>query len=181
MTGPAEWIDLYRRTSYDVRLPGGKRASLRIGRHVPLAIKEWTAQSWPLAFISACNPQSEPVPAKRNRQRMRAMCERVRKLCRVLPGAGHIPDPHWREASLLVAGLPMARVDALAREFGQNAIVTVAQDQRAVLRIYRTDWRSEAGIDASDIEWSGQTGLELCRDRMAGEPDIDRHGEGCDY
>jgi hypothetical protein len=154
MTGPAEWIALYRSTRYDVRLPGGMRARLCIGRHVPPAIDEWAGESWPLAFVSACNPRSEAIPPVRNRQRMRSLLERLRNSCRLLPAVGHGPDPHWREASLLLAGLPITVVDALAREFGQNAIVTAARGQPAVLRIYREDWRCDLDQDADDIEWA---------------------------
>jgi hypothetical protein len=163
VTGPAEWIDLYRRTSYDVRLPGGKRTTLRIGRHVPWAINKWAAESWPLAFVSACNPRSEVTPAADNRQRMRAICGRVRKSCRVLPAVGHSQDPRWREASLLLAGLDMTSIDALAREFDQNAIVTVASGQPAALRIYRPDWRNLLDNDPGDIEWATWSGPDPFR------------------
>lgn len=141
MNAPAELLELYRVSHYDVRMPGGKRVTLRVGDQVPFALADWANDTWPLSFISACNPRSKKRPAKENRQHMRALLDRLAlQRTRVLPGVGHIPGQNWREPSLLVAGLTIEQADSLAFNFDQNAIVIAHKGDHVGLRIYRRDW-----------------------------------------
>lgn len=141
MSAPSALLDLYLASHYDVRMPGGKRVTLRVGQAVPLVLVDWTKDNWPLVFVSACNPQSRKLPAKLNRQRMRALLERLgAQQARVLAGAGHIPGQDWREPSLLVAGLTIEQADSLAFDFDQNAILIADKVDLLELRIYRPQW-----------------------------------------
>lgn len=141
MSAPSALHDLYLASHYDVRMPGGKRVTLRVGQAVPLVLVDWTEDNWPLVFVSACNPQSRNLPAKVNRQRMRALLERLgAQRTRVLAGAGHIPGQDWREPSLLVAGLTIEQADAIAFDFDQNAILIADRVDKVELRNYHPQW-----------------------------------------
>jgi hypothetical protein len=149
-------LDFYRQTSYDVRLPGGARASLRIGKPVPESLCLWARRDWPLLFISACNPHSKPLPADENRDRTRTLLSRLdRSRLRRLVGVGRMAHQAWREASFLVAGLSLELADRLAVEFGQNAIVVAVNPISTRLRVYRNEWRTRIDNDA-DIMWTGR-------------------------
>lgn len=141
MNAPADLLDLYRATHYDVRMPGARRVSLRVDGRVPLAFIEWANDTWPLSFISACNPRSTRLSAKENHQRMQALLKRLRsQQASILAGVGHIPGQPWREPSLLVAGLTIEQLDSLAIDFDQNAIVIARNGDHVGLRIYRPEW-----------------------------------------
>ncbi len=152
-------FDLYCRSRYDARLPGGERATLQIGELVPEALRSWVGNDWPLLFISACNPHSRELQVKANRRRMQALLARLDQThARRLVGVGHVSHPSWREPSLLVAGLPLKTADLLAQEFGQNAIVVATNTMRAKLRIYRNEWRDRLR-DRADIDWVQDSGV----------------------
>ncbi|HET9034093.1 MAG TPA: DUF3293 domain-containing protein [Dokdonella sp.] len=152
MNAAADLLDVYRASHYQVRMPGGRRVTLRIGQPAPLALINWADPDWPLACISACNPQSEKLSATHNRQRMRELLGRVRSYQgRVLAAAGRIPGHEWRESSLLVAALTLDRIDTLALDFDQNAVVVIRPGLRIRLRIYRREWASLSD-PTSDLE-----------------------------
>ncbi len=156
MQSPKQLVEAYRATFYDARLPNGIRTTLRIGRPVPEALYSWVGRSWPLVFISACNPHSKVLPVTENRNRMRAMIARLDQPgIRKLLGVGRIPDQSWRESSFLVAGLSLQAVDRLAIEFGQNAIVLATDPKSTRLRVYRNEWRGRIDNEAH-IMWTGR-------------------------
>jgi hypothetical protein len=156
LSSPTQLLDIYRATSYDVRLPGGARTSLRIGKPVPEALRLWVRRDWPLLFISACNPHSKQLAADDNRDRSRTLLDRLdRSHLRRLVGVGRATDRAWREASFLVAGLSLEAADRLAVEFGQNAIVVAINPVSTRLRVYRNEWRTRIDNDA-DIMWTGR-------------------------
>ncbi|WP_440223199.1 DUF3293 domain-containing protein [Dokdonella sp. MW10] len=150
---PASLLAAYRNTRYDVRLPGGRRLTIRIGDPPPVAlILPRGDPTHASAILTACNPRSLPLPAADNRRRMH---ELVRTLVGhgllMLPAVGCAPGDAWREASLLVPSIPLDLLDALARRFGQNAVVTLVPEAR--LRVYREDWRAKYGKGAA-IDWA---------------------------
>lgn len=152
-----ELIALYHATHYDVLLPAGAAATLRIGEGLPAALRGWIDDGHGAFFISACNPCSQQLSPAENEGRHLSLRERLRlSPCRVLEGTGHVPGATWREPSLFVTDIDMASIDRLATEFGQNAIVFAPSAGNARLRLYRTDWldalRGEAGID-----WAAST------------------------
>ncbi len=150
---PASLLAAYRDTRYDVRLPGGRRLTIRIGDPPSVAlILPRGDPALSSAIITACNPRSLPLPVADNRRRMH---ELVRALVGhgvlMLPAVGCAPHGAWREASLLVPAIPIDLLDTLARRFGQNAVLTLVPEAR--LRVYRDDWRRKHGKDAA-IDWA---------------------------
>jgi hypothetical protein len=134
----ATLLRLYAACHYDVRLPGGRRATLRVGQPLPAPLAEWLADAPFAAFITAYNPRSQPQPAAHNRAALRTLLREIRGVAgaRLLPGVGHLPGQRWREPSLLVAGLALTAVDALACRHSQNAIVLAHRNAATQLRGY---------------------------------------------
>jgi len=145
----AELLALYRRSHYAVALPDGAAAVMRIGEPAPSPITGWIGEAGFAVFLTACNPHSQPLAPEDNAMRMADLQRRLRATtARWLDGHGAIPGEAWREPGLLVAGIPLASIDALARTFGQNASVHVRARGPARLRLHRADWL----LEAADIE-----------------------------
>ena len=83
------------------------------------------------AFVTACNPGSEPRSDAQNRAAMEALEGLVRAAgCPHHPGEGRDPDGKWpAEPSLLVVGIYRENAEALGRLFGQNAIVFIVKGE----------------------------------------------------
>ena len=113
------WLE----TGYRVRLPRGGSAVIRIGEPLPRALHDFLRdESEPWGFITAWNPRAQIAPRSFNRARQRELRNALRASnarCRAGIGVGR----EWREPSLFVAGLDFEMLDALARRFGQAAIV----------------------------------------------------------
>lgn len=112
----------------DYRVNAGSRGGfvIRVGSPAPTADALLTAAgagSW--AFITACNPRSQPLPEAENLARMKRLEEVVRHRGLVHhSGTGVAADGAWPpEPSLFVIGLDEAAALALAREFDQHAVV----------------------------------------------------------
>lgn len=77
------------------------------------------------AFITACNPASELLPAEENDQRQALLLQCIEQLgLHWLPGRGEDPAGEWPgEDSFLVLGIEKETACGLGRQFGQNAIV----------------------------------------------------------
>jgi hypothetical protein len=117
----------------------------------PRTIVDWIGVGGFAAYVTACNPYSRMLTDAQNEARAARLRERL-SAARFLDGAGVIPDESWREPSLLINGIGLADIDALAHDFDQNAAVIVRSDRPAQLRIYRTDWRNIVG--EPDIDWA---------------------------
>lgn len=115
----------YARAVYRVDVPA-RPIFLRVGEASP-ELELWLAArgAQRFAFLSAANPGSEPLPEAENARRYRRLVERVGAIG--LPAIGGesyaAASGGWREASLLVAGLEREAAIALAREFGQAALL----------------------------------------------------------
>ncbi|MGO4700325.1 DUF3293 domain-containing protein [Dyella sp. 2RAB6] len=124
----------YLATAYQVRLPSGGRATIRIGEALPPALAS-LAGTRPWGFITAWNPASTPRPRAWNRQAQRALLAALRELpalALIRAGAGR--GDHWRESSLFVIGVDTAALDTLARRHGQHAYLHGEAGGRALLR-----------------------------------------------
>lgn len=154
-------IQLYRDTHYDVRLPGGHRATVSVGQPIPAPLREFLGNAADAHLVSACNPFSVPTCTNKNRQRMHELVGLAKASNQpVLPGVGHIPGQAWRESFLLLANLDVEMVDAIARRFEQNAVVRLLADQAVRLRIYPNVWRQHMP-DSADIEWAADPSTAL--------------------
>ena len=151
-----ELLALYRRTHYDVTLPDGNAATLRIEAPPVPAVIEWIGADGCAIYLTACNPRSRALADADNEARMAALRRRLRDAgARWLEGSAGIPGESWREASLLVAGIDVAGADRFAREFGQDAALVVARGRRVALRLYRKYWRAHVD-DERGIEWAAR-------------------------
>jgi uncharacterized protein DUF3293 len=115
----------YRATSYFVDGPTG-RFAVRVGRASPEAdalAEAHGAATW--AYITAHNPGSAPARPDRNEARQHELEEAVAEAgYRSYRGEGKGDDGVWpAEPSLLVLGIGEADAAALARRFGQAALV----------------------------------------------------------
>ena len=147
-------IDAYRAANYAIRLPHGRRVVLRIGGSAPDALREFLVgveRERCAGFITAWNPFSQPAPREENRRCQRELLGRLRNEARrVFVGAGYAGD--WREPSFAVFAVALARLDDLAREFRQNAILTLRANESVRLRLYRDDWR--AALAGADVDFA---------------------------
>ena len=132
-----ELLASYTRAVYRVDSSRGP-IFLRVGE--PSAeLESWLAahDSTRFAFLSAANPGSVPLSATENRRRHQRLLERLKATgLPTLPGESYeATSGGWREASLLVAGLEREAAIALAREFGQVALLCGAIGGAVELRL----------------------------------------------
>ncbi len=114
----------YLQTAYMVRAPQGVHA-LRIGASHPAFDVEVTsagARCW--AFMTAWNPGSLPRSAEQNALAQAELLRSLEALAFLSwPAEGKADGGGWREESVCVLDLEAARAVALARRFGQLAVV----------------------------------------------------------
>lgn len=101
------------------------------------------AESW--SYVTAANPGSVPLAAADNAARMHRLETILRRRgLAFYRGTGGAGGANWTpEPSLLVVGLDEPAALALAREFGQLAIVTGRRGEAA-----RLAWTSQPGATA---------------------------------
>ena len=105
--------------------------SLRIGRHsAPLQALHSAQGVSCSAYITACNPYSQPLTAAQNVARHAALLRVLqRQGLAWLPGLGRHLAGNWPgERSVLVLGLALDAASALGSALRQNAIVWAAGD-----------------------------------------------------
>ena len=91
-------LALYRESQYDVELPAGGIATIRVGESAPAQITEWIGASEFAAFMTACNPHSRSLNDDENEHRLDALRRQVLQHGGAfLAGAGHIPGERWRD------------------------------------------------------------------------------------
>ncbi len=128
-TIPSDTVQAYRETEY--RVCGQPAFVLRIGQPSPELLQlQHAHQVQCSAFITACNPYSQPLQAAENRQRQGALVQQVRVAgYAVLSGVGQHPSNDWPgEESCLVLGIALDAAKALGNQHGQNAIVWCGAD-----------------------------------------------------
>jgi len=117
-------VRAYSQTHYGVR--GASRFSLRIGRHsAPLQALHRAHNVHCSAYITACNPYSQPLTAAQNAARHAALQRVLRRQGLAwLPGVGRHLAGNWPgERSVLVLGLGLDAASVLGIAFRQNASV----------------------------------------------------------
>jgi hypothetical protein len=122
----------YEKTSYLVPAAG---IDIRVGwnpRRLRQLLERARAREW--AFITACNPGSVPLPRADNVRRNLALLAELRRHGPVLDGIGVGEDATWEpEPSFLALGISRSRAVALARKYGQLAIVCGTREEGATL------------------------------------------------
>lgn len=120
----------YERAIYRVDAPAGQ-IELKVGRR-SVALDCLLRESGHLraAYLSAANPRSRPLSDEANRARHELLLLRISGTgIPFFAGESAAPDGEWREASLLVLGLPEEAACDLAREFGQAAWLAIELDR----------------------------------------------------
>lgn len=127
--------DAYRKTTYRILAPDAV-IDVRIDAAPPELrelLDRHQAATW--AFITAWNPQSQPLsPAENHARQQQLLSEVEREGWKTLPGLGIGDDGTWPpEESVLILGIPRGRALRLARRFDQSAIVYGERDGTAEL------------------------------------------------
>ncbi len=135
-----ELLGAYQTTDYRVRLARGGYASIRVDRPLPSGLLSLVgSKHW--GFITAWNPESQPLARQANRraQRMLLRALRERPGTSVHAAMGVSADSKWKEPSLFVVGPGIQQLDPLARRFRQNAYLHGQGEGLAALR-WMTEW-----------------------------------------
>jgi len=156
MSEAVQLIAAYRVARCSVRLHVGRRVVLRVGDACPSELAQVLActEAGLGALITAWNPFSRPAARDENHRRQRQLLDCLRSEgARVLVGAGG--GAGWREPGLAAFGVHLAALDALARRFAQNAILTFSAETPVRLRLYRDDWRD--ALAGADVDFAPDT------------------------
>lgn len=135
---PAETIEAYRNTRYDV-IDGDNTISLRIGGlNIPLSdlYRRFNVQS--SVFITAWNPFGKFRTDEENEQANHGLRKQlIDQGFSFLEGAGIGTDTDWPpELSLLVLGVPEDQATELCRLYSQNAVVFIGPDCIPTLKFH---------------------------------------------
>ena len=118
-------VQAYVGSLYRVFPPGSPEHVLRIGQRHPAfdaRLAESSGRSW--VVLTAWNPGSVPRTAEENADAQRALVAALERAGLVSwPARGESPERDWVEESLCVLDLDREQARALARRFGQLAVV----------------------------------------------------------
>lgn len=120
-----ELLAAYARATYRVDLPSGA-VFLQVSAPAPEIDRRLAAKGLSgFAFLSAANPGSVVLSDEENRRRHLQLGERLHALglSGIAGESYETASGGWREASLLVCGIEREAAIALAREFGQMALL----------------------------------------------------------
>lgn len=140
------WLPVYRRAVYRV---GDVESGFTLSPDQPSAgLRALFAEHGvdTAAFLTACNPGSRALGAAANAERTaRLDAELAARGLQWRAGEGADPDGDWPpEPSRLVLGMARDQAQALARAFGQNAMLWIGPD--AVPRLV---WTGETDMEDS--------------------------------
>lgn len=124
----------YRAAEYVVPV-GGRVCRFRVDRPVPVPLGAWLDAEGPAGWLTAFNPGSRQLPILENLNRHQALWRRLQAEG-LTASAGYAGDPAgiWPdETSLLVPAIGLARLNRLAREFGQLAFLWLEAGEPARL------------------------------------------------
>ena len=126
---PRATIQAYLETHYQVH--GFSPTLLKIGEgNATLAAIHRSNGVEASAFVTACNPFSEPLDDAANAERQKILAvELTQRGLTFIEGVGQHPSNDWAgEASFLVLGVSVEEAKELGARFGQNAIVWAGTD-----------------------------------------------------
>ena len=126
---PRATIQAYLETHYQVH--GFSPTLMKIGEgNATLAAIHRSNGVEASAFVTACNPFSEPLDDAANAERQKILAvELTQRGLTFIEGVGQHPSNDWAgEASFLVLGVSVEEAKELGARFGQNAIVWAGSD-----------------------------------------------------
>lgn len=135
---PAAVVDAYRQTHYRVLGPNG--FTLIVGQHNPaLAGAHAERMVNASAFITACNPYSQPLSEADNAVRHRVLAEDLMaRHFTFVEGLGEHLHNEWPpEPSYLVFGMDKAEARATGARYQQNAVIWCGPDAVPQLLLLR--------------------------------------------
>lgn len=122
-------VQAYLETEY--RVHGEPGFTLRVGQASADLLSAHERQKADCsAFLTACNPFSEPFDAATNTARQAALAQELtRSDLTFVPGIGQHPSNEWPdEDSFLVFGLTLEAAKVLGSKFEQNGFVWTGAD-----------------------------------------------------
>ncbi len=125
----AAMTQAYRETEYQVH--GDQPFTLRIGQNcAELAVSHKRHRVDCSAYITACNPYSQPLDDAANAKRYADLGHELRQRSLIaFEGVGQHPSNQWPgEASYLILGLTLEAAKVLGNRLEQNAIVWSGAD-----------------------------------------------------
>lgn len=134
----AELVQAYRETEY--RVSGVRPFTLHIGiASAPLLAAQRAQHVDSCAFLSACNPHSQPLDAASNLTLHLALGRELRgRSLQIREGVGEHPSNGWpAEPGYLVFGLTLEAAKTLAQRHEQNALVWAGGDATPQLILLR--------------------------------------------
>ncbi|MCX8099135.1 MAG: DUF3293 domain-containing protein [Casimicrobiaceae bacterium] len=128
---PPELLRAYLNAHYHIN-DRGIRLTLRIGE--PSAALELLMRSQhteAAAYLTACNPHSQPLAPEENQRRNRSLERDLQARARlILRGSSTDPRHLWPpEESFLALGLPLREARTLAARYEQNAFVWIGRNK----------------------------------------------------
>lgn len=134
----AALIEAYRETHYEVE--EGSPMTLRVGEP-SVALQQLLRGGGHrgAAYVTACNPRSEPLPEVENAERCAALREELEaRGWSCMAGRGRHPSGGWDpEASLLVLGIGRGEAMEIGLRWGQNAVLWAGPDGSPTLILLR--------------------------------------------
>jgi hypothetical protein len=127
-------LDAFRRTHYLVCLDTIEWADIRVDEPPPPSLQARIGpRAW--GFVTAWNPGAQRQPPAQNLAAQRVLLQSLERLPDTVihPAIGIGVD--WHEPSLMVIGLQLDTLDALARRHQQLAYVHGTGDSPATLRV----------------------------------------------
>lgn len=114
----------------------GSIMRLQVGCRAPDALPI-VPQGACTALLTACNPGAQRLHPADNRARMDALDLTLEQASLpVMAAVNSAADGSWKEPGRLVEAPDLASVDALARRFGQLAVLVIGTDRMVRLRCY---------------------------------------------
>lgn len=144
----AELVHAYVAADYSASVEG-TNFMLRVGMAASGLESAWPASRY--AFITAWNPASAPQPEPANQAadvQLRAHLDRL-GVARI-PASAQAADGGWHEPGWLLADLPTAELDALARRFGQAGTLCWTRGEPVRLRMLMREPADAAGLPCVD-------------------------------
>jgi hypothetical protein len=117
-------VQAYRETEY--RVFGTEPLVLSVGSASPELLALFQGHKVTCAaFITACNPLSQELPAHENQHRQDELAKELRQCgLKYFAGVGQHPSGRWPgEPSFLILGLELEAAKSLGQSLEQNAIV----------------------------------------------------------
>jgi hypothetical protein len=141
MKPDAELLQSYRDARYVVSWPDPSATQILLD-HANRALDELPhthEHHW--ALLNPGNARSAPWPDACNERRMERLQRLLRQRhLRFSAAESYAQDGSWSERGVLIHGIELTELDALAIRFGQHATIIGAATRPAKLRLYGRGW-----------------------------------------